>query len=73
MFMEHSVILWDQLKIIMKICGSEGEGKSSFEHHIKRNFMVNAYQVSEIWYNTGGCSGGLKCRQCIQHFGWEMS
>jgi hypothetical protein len=45
--MEHSVILWDQLKIVMKICGPEGEEKVSLEHHINRKFMVNAYQDSE--------------------------
>jgi len=26
-FVEHSVILWDQLQIIMKICGAEGKAK----------------------------------------------
>jgi len=48
MFMEHSLILWDQLKIIRKICGLEREDKGSLEHHINRKFMVNAYQDSEI-------------------------
>jgi hypothetical protein len=46
--MEHSVVLWDQLQIVMKICGSEREDKGSLEHHIKRKFMVNAYEDSEI-------------------------
>ena len=45
--MEHSVILCDQLQIIMKICGAEGEGKGGLEHLINRKFMVNAYQDSE--------------------------
>ena len=45
--MEHSVILWYQLQIIMKICGPEGEDNGSLEHHINSKFMVNAYQDSE--------------------------
>jgi hypothetical protein len=72
MFMERSVILWDQLQIIMKICGSEREDRGSSEHHINRKLMVNAYQESEIWENTGGCFDGLEYTECIQHFGWEM-
>jgi hypothetical protein len=48
MFMKHSVILWDQLQIIMKICGPKKEDKGSLEHHINRKFIVNAYQDSEI-------------------------
>jgi hypothetical protein len=47
-FMEHSVILWEQLQIVMKICGPERWEKRSLEHHIKRKFMVYAYQDSEI-------------------------
>jgi len=39
--MKHSVILWDQLQIIMKICGLEREEKRSLEHQINRKFMVN--------------------------------
>jgi len=31
MFMKHFVILWDQLQIIMKICGTEREDKGSLE------------------------------------------
>jgi len=27
MFMKHSVIFWDQLQIIMKICGLRGKTK----------------------------------------------
>jgi len=46
--MKHSVILSDQLQIIMKICGPEREDSGSLEHHINRKFMVNAYQNSEI-------------------------
>ena len=55
MFMERSVVLWDQLEIVMKICGAVGEGKGSLERHINRKFMVNVYQGSEIWRNTMGC------------------
>ena len=66
------VVLWDQLKIIIKICGPGREDKGSLEHHTDRKFMVNAYQDSEIYENTMGCSGGLEYRECIQHFGWEM-
>ena len=47
MFMEHSVILWEQLQIVMKIRGPEGEDNGSLEHHINRKFTVNAYQDSE--------------------------
>jgi nickel-dependent lactate racemase len=47
-FMEHSVILWNSLQIIMNICGPEREDKDSLEHHINRKFMVNSYQNSEI-------------------------
>ena len=47
MFMEHSVILWDRLQIVVKIRGPEGEEQVSLEHHIKRKFMVNAHQDSE--------------------------
>jgi len=32
---------------------SEREDKGSLEHHINRKFMINAYQDSEIWENTG--------------------
>jgi len=46
--MKHCVILWDQLQIIMKICGNKWEDRGSSEHHINRNFMVDAYQDSEI-------------------------
>jgi hypothetical protein len=46
--MEHSVILWDQLQIVMEICGAEREDKVSLEHHINRQLLVNAYQESEI-------------------------
>jgi hypothetical protein len=46
--MKRSVILWDQLQIIMKICGPEREDKGSLEHHINRKLTVNAYQNSEI-------------------------
>jgi hypothetical protein len=46
--MEYSLILWVQLKIIMKICGLEREYKGSFEHHINRKYMIDAYQDSEI-------------------------
>jgi len=35
--MKHSLILWDQLQIIMKICGPEREDRGSCsEHHINR-------------------------------------
>ena len=47
MFMEHYVILWEQLQIVMKIRGPEGEDNGSLEHHINRKFTVNAYQDSE--------------------------
>jgi hypothetical protein len=47
-FMKHSPILWDQLQIIMKICGPEKEDKGSLEHHRNRKFKVNVYQDSEI-------------------------
>jgi len=46
--MKHSVILCDQLQIIMKVCGADREDKGSLEHYINRKFMVNAYQDSEI-------------------------
>jgi len=48
MFLKHSVILCDQLQIIIKICGPEREDKGSLEHHINRKFMVKADQDSEI-------------------------
>jgi hypothetical protein len=48
MFRKHSVIWWDQLQIIMKICGSEKEDKGNLEHHVNRKFMVNVYQDNEI-------------------------
>ena len=41
-------ILWDQLQIVMKMCGPEREDKGSLEHHTNRKFMVNVYQDSEI-------------------------
>jgi hypothetical protein len=41
MFTKHSLILCDQLQIIMKIYGPEWEDKGSLEHHINRKFMVN--------------------------------
>jgi hypothetical protein len=47
-FMKHSVILCDQLQIVMKVCVAEREDKGSLEHHINRKFMVNAHQDSEI-------------------------
>jgi len=34
--MEHSVILWDKLQIVMKIRGPEGEDNGSLEHHSER-------------------------------------
>jgi len=46
--MKFSLILWDQLLIIGKICGHELEEKVSLEEHIRRKFMVNAYKNSEI-------------------------
>jgi len=48
MFMKYSVVLQNQLQIFMKICGPEWEDKGTLEHHIKRKFMVNAYQDIEI-------------------------
>ena len=48
MFMKHSLILWDQLQIIRKICGTEREDKGSLEHHINSKFMINAYWYSEL-------------------------
>ena len=72
MFMNHSLILWDQLQIIMKICGTEREDKGSLEHHINSKFMINAYLYSELQENTRCCSGGLEYRECIEQFGWEM-
>ena len=48
MFMERSVVLWDKLQVVMKICGAVGEGKFSLERHMNRKFMVNVYQDSEI-------------------------
>jgi hypothetical protein len=46
--MKYFVILWDQLQIIMKICGAEREDKCSLEHLINRKFIFNGYQDSEI-------------------------
>ena len=46
--MKHSLILCDQLQMIMKICEPGWEDKGSLEHHINRKFMVNAYQDSKI-------------------------
>jgi len=46
--MNHSLILWDQLQIIMKICGTEREDKGSVKHHINSKFMINAYWYSEL-------------------------
>ena len=46
--MKYSVILCDQLQIIMKICEPECEDIGSLEHHINRKFKVNAYQDSKI-------------------------
>jgi hypothetical protein len=45
--MKHSLVLQDQLQIIMKRCGPEREEKGSLEHHINRTYMVNVYQDSE--------------------------
>ena len=45
--MKHSLVLWDQLQIIMEICGPEREDKGSLECHINRKFIVNAYQDRE--------------------------
>jgi hypothetical protein len=69
--MGHFFVWWDQLQIVMNICGPEREDRGSLEHHAKRKFMVNIYQDSEIYENTRGCSGGLEYMECIQHFVWE--
>jgi len=47
-FKKYTLVLHDQLNIIMKICGTEREEKGSLEHHINRKLMINDYQDSEI-------------------------
>jgi hypothetical protein len=50
-FMKHSPILWDQLQIIMKICGPEMEDKGSYAKGNNNQAMAWKFCVAEqnVW------------------------